>query len=184
MGVAAAVAAVVVSAYSANQQQQEQKKARRMQQRAYDDQKKAQGEQEAIHAQQRAAERRTQLREERVRRARVIQASANTGVANSSGELGAVGDLATQRGAALGFNSGLAMHGANISAYGQSAADALSSSQNHMVKANEWGQIGSLSLKLGSAAGSIFKSTSVTQPTTDAFGQNSYQGPVNADEWN
>lgn len=175
MGGAAAVVAVVVGAYSAHEQQQEQKKAREMQQKANEENRKVRAEQDAQNAAQRAAERRQQLREERVKRARVIQASANTGVANSSGEMGATGNLATQTGVQLGMNSGMAMHGAAMSAYSQNAADALTQANNHMVEANQWGQIGSLAFSFGANAGSIFGPNSAATPKNISPGNQSIQ---------
>lgn len=109
-------------------------------------QKRSQQEQKAVQAAQAAKERRAQIREERVRRAKVLQASENTGTAESSGASGAVGNLSTQLGANLGFNLGMQQSASNITALEQSAV-------NHMNTANMWGQVGSVSQSIFKAAG-------------------------------
>lgn len=87
-------------------------------------QSKMQAEQKAERAAQAARERRTQIREERVRRARILQAGENTGTEGSSGEAGALGSLSTNLGVNLGFNEGAINRANNIGLFQQSAADA------------------------------------------------------------
>ena len=148
-----AVASLAVTAYSAMQQADAQEEAKQQQQQATAEQRKAQQEQKAAQAAQAAAERRQQIREERVKRARLIQSSANTGVAMSSGEAGASGSLSTQLGSNLGFNTGQLNAAENISGFNQNAADFLSSASNSIQTANQWGQIGALSMNIFDKSG-------------------------------
>lgn len=87
------------------------------------EQRKVQNEQKALNFQAQAQERRNQVREERVRRSKLLQASENSGTADSSGEYGAMGSLATQLSSNLGINAGRAQAGSNIGGYLQNAAD-------------------------------------------------------------
>lgn len=148
-----AVIGAVISVYSYSEQRDAQKEARAAQQRAADEQTKARQEQQAQNSAQAAAERRAQLREERIRRARILQASANTGVIGSSGEMGAGANLSTQLASNVGFNKGALQSANNISAYNQSAADFMNSAQNSMNEANQWGQIGGLGMSIFQSAG-------------------------------
>ncbi len=118
-----------------------------------EEQRKARQEEKAQNAAQAANERRQQIREERVRRAKVIQQSQNTGVSDSSGELGSTSGLSTQLGANLGNNTGRLNSANNISGFAQNAADFNSQAENSLYKANMWGQIGSVSMSIFSAAG-------------------------------
>lgn len=144
MPAAVAVAALVVSAYSAYQQHE-----------AASDQRSAErkrvAEQKAVNAQQSAEERRRQIREERVKRARILQASEGTGVSDSSGVAGGTGGIATAMQSNIGQNLGLAMHTSNISDYMQQSADA-------QYKAQTWGAVQGLSNSVFSVtSGSLFK---------------------------
>lgn len=157
------VAGLAFSAYSTMQQQDAQDEARAQQEQANAENRKAREEQKAAQAAQSAAERRQQLREERVKRARLIQSSANSGVAMSSGEAGASGSLATQLGTNIGFNLGQQQAASNISAAGQNAADFLSSANNSISEANQWGTMASAGMSIFQQSGgfnTIFKSTS------------------------
>lgn len=85
---AAAVAVAAGSAYAANEQSKE----------AASERKKA-GKVSSAEQEARASEsRRQQIREERVRRATILQSSENTGVTSSSGQLGAISALGSQVG--------------------------------------------------------------------------------------
>lgn len=108
-------------------------------------QQKAQSVQKGVQAAQAATERRNQIREERVRRARLMQASQNTGTVSSSGEMGAIGGLSTQLGTNIGTNLAMKAAGQEISLYNQQASDAMFSAQ-------QAGQLFSL-------AGSVFGAT-------------------------
>lgn len=167
-----AAVSLVSGFVSAQNQADAQDEARRNQENANAEQRKARDEQKAAQAAQSAAERRTQIREERVKRARLLQSSANTGVTGSSGEAGAAGGLSTQLGTNIGFNLGQQQAASNISAAGQNAADFLSSANSNIVEANQWGQVAGLSMNIFDKAGgfnSIFKgSTQSPAPVRDA----------------
>lgn len=111
---AAAVAVAAGSAYAANEQASnaasDRKKA----------QKVGQAEQEAKSSEQR----RQQIREERVRRATIMQSSENTGVTSSSGQLGAISALGTQVGGNISSLSRQTESASAIGSLNQSAANA------------------------------------------------------------
>ena len=161
-----AAASLAVTAYSANEQQKAAEEAKSERQKAYNEQVKAQSEQKAMNAAQAAQEQRNQIREERIKRARIIQASENTGVGISSGVSGGTGSLSTQLGAGLGFNTGQVNKAAAISDNNQTAAGFLSSAENKIMQANQWGQIGSLGMSIFSQSGgfSNFKSKPTAAP--------------------
>ena len=92
-------------------------------------QKRARNEQQAQNRAQQMQERSNQIREERIKRARIMQASENTGTAGSSGEAGALGGMATQLGSNIGFNQGAIRAGEQISIFSQQAADSASNAQ-------------------------------------------------------
>lgn len=81
-------------------------------------------ETEAQNATRQAEERRKQIREARVRRARILQSSENTGAEGSSGELGALGNLSTAFSGALGESVGSKASGERMSGFLQDQADA------------------------------------------------------------
>lgn len=154
MGVetAIAVASLALTAVSTVKQIQGQQEAAR-------EGKKAQREQNAMNASRAAQERRQQIREERIRRARIQQSSENTGVTESSGQIGAEGGLATQLSGNVGFNRGQIRSAGMISDFQQNAQDAIDS-------ANLWGQVGQLSGSIFGAAGgfnTIFGSSQSAQ---------------------
>lgn len=153
MGTVGAVAAVIGGLYSASEQQEAKKEARSAQKKSLEEQKKARLEEKAANAARAAQERRQQIREERVKRARLIQASVNTGVADSSGALGAQGSLNTQLASNLGFNAGLQANADRASTYLQNAANYGADAQSAANKAEVWGQMRGLSM-------SIFQNTS------------------------
>lgn len=151
----AAWAALAVTVGSTAMQMENQRKAA-------GEQKDARKEQQAMNAAQAAQERRQQIREERIRRARILQSSANTGVSASSGEAGAVGGLATQLSGNVGFNRGQIRSAGMISDFQQNAQDAIDS-------ANLWGQVGQLSGSIFGAAGG-FNTIFGSQQTAQAAG--------------
>lgn len=119
---AAALAATAASAYEQRQQAKAAAKERKEQAAI------SSAEQQA----QQQGQRRQQLREERIRRAQILQASENTGVTASSGQLGSVSALGTntasnvaslsrQANAATGISSS-AQREANANLRGQEAA--------------------------------------------------------------
>lgn len=67
---------------------------------------------------------RNQVRQERVRRAQILQASQNSGVAESSGAIGGVSALGTQVGVNIGSSSRINNSNTAIGAFQQAASDA------------------------------------------------------------
>jgi hypothetical protein len=147
------IAGLALGAVSTIQQMEAASDAKSARNQAAEEQRKAQAEQKAMNAQQQAAARRQAIREERVKRARIMQASENTGTSFSSSEAGATGGLSTQLGGNLGFSLGQYNSAARMSDYGQSAANFLSSADNKMTQANMWGGVGSLGMSIFSQAG-------------------------------
>lgn len=148
MGWAIAAVVAVVGAAVSNDQQQ---KANYQQRLAGEEGKRIQREQQAQNAAQQAAERRKQIREERVRRARIIQASSNSGTEASSGELGAIGGLSTNLNSNIGQNLGAVQSANNISIFSQNISDLQGNAlkyQSNAALASNLGQIGS-SLAMG-----------------------------------
>ena len=128
-----------------------------------DMQRRAQSEQRAVVASQQANDRRAQIREERVRRARIMQSSENTGTSGSSGEVGAVGSIATQFFGNLGTSLAGAQSSANISNFQQSAADFNYSTQKSQQEASLFQQIGGLGKSIFEATYSPVGSASIPQ---------------------
>lgn len=117
------------------------------------EQAKVRSEQAALNAQQAANERRQQVREERIRRARVLSAAENTGTEGSSGALGAVGGFATQLGANIGTNLGQLFGTGRINQYSQSAADFGTAAQQAQSRQAGAQNLMGLSMSIFSAAG-------------------------------
>lgn len=133
---AVALVAAAGSAYQANQSRKD----------AAGERAKAENVNRAQRAQEAAQERRKLVREERVKRARILQAGANTGTEDSSGEYGALGGMATQLSSNLGFNAGTIARGRQASGFLQNAFD-------NEQDAQRWDSIGSVSSSIFSAAG-------------------------------
>lgn len=118
---AIATATVAVASYV------EAKEARGEQKAAVQEQAKVQGqiqsEQKAANVAAAANERRSQIRESRVRRARVMQSATNTGAYGSSGEFGALGALGTGLSSNVGSNLGQIQTANRVSDLGQTAAN-------------------------------------------------------------
>lgn len=156
LGIAAVVAAVgsaTAGIISGNQQ-------RAAARHAADLQREAQSEQVAQNTAKAAAERRQQVRDERIRIARVDQAAANTGTEGSSGALGAVGSIGTQTSNNVGINLGAIQAGNNISNLNQQAADSIFQGQQDASLAQN---VGSIFGALGSAAQSYGQSAYSTK---------------------
>lgn len=126
----AAVAAVGVGVASYKSVERARKEAAANYKEQAAAQTKVRSEQAALNAQQAAGERRQQIREERVRRAKLMQAAEATGTEGSSGELGALGGMATQLGANIGTNLGQLAGTGRINALTQQAADFGTAAQN------------------------------------------------------
>ena len=86
-------------------------------------QRQMQSEQKAANVSAAAAERRQQIREARVRRARIMQGAANTGTMGSSSAFGALGGISTNLGSNIGANLGSIQTANNLTDLGQTAAD-------------------------------------------------------------
>lgn len=114
-------------------------------------QEQVQKEQKAQNFEAAANEQRQKFREERIRRARIEQAAANTGTSGSSGEAGAIGSLSTQLNVNLGTNLSAIERGGRISALSQDAADAGGNAQI----ASQFAQWAPTTVRLGN---SIFTS--------------------------
>jgi len=140
--VAAAVGIAVVGTAASMQAAENMEDA---QYAAAQEQKKVQREQTASNAAQAAAERR------RVARARVLQTGAATGTVGSSGELGAIGSLATQFSSNIGSNLGSLQTANNISIFSQTAADFNSQAGALGQQSQMYGQIASMALSLNSS---------------------------------
>lgn len=148
-----AVASLAVGAASYVSSQESRKEASSNYANAAVEQRKAQSEQKALNAQRAANERRQQVREERVQRAKVLQASENTGTDGSSGEFGATGGLATQLGANIGTNLGQIAGANRISDLNQSAANFNSAAQSNLSSAQGAESLFGLSNSIFNAAG-------------------------------
>lgn len=120
---------------------------------ARDAQKKAQKVSQAEQAAQRQQQIRQQVRQDRVKRAQILQASENTGVALSSGSLGAQSVLGTQTQGNIGTINRAANSSNVIGDYMQDAADSN-------AKAANWQAVSSFA---GSVAG-----VSASQPGTQS----------------
>lgn len=157
MCIAAAIAAVAVvgTAYSIS----EQEKAKGKQKEAVKEQRKIRNEQKAQNEAQAAQERRKQLREERIRRAKILSTSQSAGATGSSGEAGALGGLSTQFATNLGANLGALNSAADISLFSQNAANFSSAADQAGANAQMGSQVASLAFQ----AGSLF---SASKPTT------------------
>jgi uncharacterized membrane-anchored protein YjiN (DUF445 family) len=106
--------AIAASPFASIEQQRQMRK----------EMQKASREQRANNEAEAARERRQQIREERIRRAQIINAAEQTGVSDSSGAIGSVAALATNLNSNLSMNQGRLERAQNISIFQQNAADA------------------------------------------------------------
>lgn len=148
----ASLAVGTASAVSANEARNE---AEFNAKQAADRDKLARGEQKAGNAQQTAMERRQQVREERVRRAKLLQSSTNTGTAGSSGEIGATGALATNLNSNIGQNLGSLQRAETISDLAQQSTDFKSAAQSSLTDAAQAESIFGLSTSIFNASGGV-----------------------------
>ena len=152
MGLETATIIAITSAVVGTASYVEAKEARGEQkaasERAAGQQKEARSVQEAANAQQAAMENRQQIREERVRRARIMQSAQNTGTAMSSGEFGSIGSLSTSLSSNIGANRGALQRGQQISALTQNAADFNLEAQNAGIDASNSQSLFSLSTSI------------------------------------
>ena len=169
MGIELAILAVAVAgtAYSIS----EQEKAKDKQKEAVREQGKIRNEQKAQNEAQAAQERRKQLREERIRRAKILSTSQAAGVTGSSGESGAIGGLSTQLSSNLGTNLGALNSASDISLFSQNAANYSSAADQANANAQMAGQVSSLAFQAApvlSKANSLFSAPKPTTPTPKA----------------
>lgn len=157
-GIIGAVAAVAGTAASVVQGN----KARADARAASDKQQSAANEVQAQNAQQLAEAQRQQIRDDRVKQARVMQGATNSGADLSSGELGAVGALATNLSNNQEQSLGAAQRSQTISDLNQSAANDLFSSRQDS-------QLGSEFASFGQVGGSIFGASAKTPSGAKAF---------------
>lgn len=148
-----AIGSLAVGAYGAIEGQAQRKEARSRQEQAQREGEKIQGETRAQNAAQAAAERRSQIREERVRRGRIMQSAENTGAAASSGEFGAIGALGTNLATNIGSNLGRIGSAERTSQYAQNAATFTGQANDALSAAKGADQLFSLSGSIFSAAG-------------------------------
>lgn len=149
MGVATilAIASLVVAAGSAYVAHKDSVAAARAQRQASQT-----AQAQNVVAQQ--AQIRDQVRQDRIRRAQIMQASANTGTLGSSGELGGIASLDSQTGANIS--------GINTTANTQSAISGFQNqAQSELQKAETWSSVG----QLASSSFNIFSSTPGYQKT-------------------
>jgi hypothetical protein len=163
--VIAAIAAVVGTVSSISSQMDAKKAAGR----SAEEQRKAQNEQRAVASRQAAEEKRKQVREERVRRAKILQGAENTGTEGSSGEAGALGSLATQLSSNIGSNIGAARSGALIGGFNQSAADFSFDASKSMQEAGQWSQLAGIGGNIFEASGGFSKTKTASDPFTDFY---------------
>lgn len=155
----AAVAVAGASSYEANQQAK----------KAAEKEEEAQKVSAAEQAAQQTAQTRAQIREERVRRAQILQASENTGVTGSSGALGSTGALQTTVGSNLAAASRQAASAQAITGLQQEAADYRSKGRDIQAQ----GQMISGALNAGS---SLFGAYEASQAATAAQQQTQQGG--------
>lgn len=149
MGVEVAIAVVSLATVAAGAYEQS-----RQAKSAAKDRKEAGRVAQAEQAAQMNQSRRAQVREERVRRAQVLQSAQNTGVSQSSGELGATSALGSLIGGNLAGMNRQQNTASAIGNLGQSAADAE-------IKGATWGAVSGVAGSIfGMSAGSLTKQSS------------------------
>lgn len=154
--IALVTAAVIgAAAYVSSEKSRKEAKAYYAQQATA--QRAVRSEQAALNAQQAANERRQQIREERVRRAKILQAAEGTGTEGSSGELGATGGLTTQLGAGIGTNLGQLAGVGRINALQQTSADFGTAAQNALNNQAKYQNRFNLSMSIFQSAGGFGK---------------------------
>ena len=162
-----AIAGAAVAVYGASQQASARREARDAAESSARKQDQIRAEQKAAQMGQAANEQRQQIREERVRRARIMQSAENTGSAESSGELGAIGVLSTNLSSNLGFNAGSVARGNRVSGLAQDAANLNFAGQAAASEAANMGQLASFGGSIFNAAGGFGGITKSPPGTVD-----------------
>lgn len=171
MGLEVATLSLIVAGAGTVASVKNQMDARSSAAAAADQQRRAQSEQRAVVASQQAADRRAQIREERVRRARLLQGSENTGTAFSSGETGGVGNIATGYFSNLGTSLGSEQSAANISTFQQNAANFNYETQQSLQESQMFTQLTHLSSNIFDMSAKNNKIIPTT-PSTSSSGPN------------
>lgn len=129
----------------------------------------ARGEQKAANAAQAAQERRNQIREERVRRAKILQASENTGVSGSSGETGAIGGMSTALSSNIGANLGSIQRANTLSDVSQNIANFEGAFRQAQQQQQMGNQLFSMGTSIFGAAGGFGANTPSAGASTSTF---------------
>lgn len=148
IGAVAAVAGIGASVVAGNQQRAAARHAQDMQEQAA-------GLQRAGQAQQQAEQAREQYRQDRVRRARILQSAENSGAEYGSGEIGATGSLQTQYATNQGSITGTYQRNVQI---GNDLSEANQSIFQGQQRASFTSNIGSIFTGVGSLANSYASS--------------------------
>lgn len=157
----AAVAVAGASSYEANQQAKAAAKK----------DEEAQEVSAAEQAAQQTAQTRAQIREERIRRAQILQSSENTGVTGSSGALGSIGALQTTVGTNLAAASRQAASAQAITGLQQEAADLRSKGRDVQAQ----GQLASSAISAGSSLFDAYDAAQAAQASQQKTQQGGYQ---------
>lgn len=161
MGAEVATIGLVVAAVGAASSIYGQVESSRQASKAAKSQKEAQEVSAAQQRVEQAEQRRQQVRQERIKRAQIEQASANTGVSGSSGELGSVSALGTNMGNNLAISSGRTVAANAITGLNQATASA----QSRGATAGAIGSLGSAAMGLGIQAGALSAADSLFGPS-------------------
>ena len=158
----AAIAAVAATGYSIQQQQE----AKKEQKKVAKEQRKIQSEQRAQNEAAASQERRKQLREERIRRSKILASSEAVGAAGSSGEVGALGGLSTTLSSNFGTNLASLNSAANISLFSQNAANFSSAADQANANAQMGGQVAGLAFQAAPVLEKARSLFAASKPTT------------------
>lgn len=148
-----AIIGLAVSAGGIIAGQAQARSAQRSSRAAADEASRVRAEEEAQGSRSAAQERRQQIREERIKRAQIMNQAELTGTSDSSGEMGATGGMSQQLGSNLGMNQGSILRGQRISGFLQNQANFMSAAQSSQARAGTYRQVGQLGGSLFSAAG-------------------------------
>jgi hypothetical protein len=134
-------------------------------QKAKSEQKKIAATQNASNRQAQVEEQRQKVREERIRRARILQAGEAGGTSGSSGELGALGSMSTQLQSNIGSSLGRIQNAQTATG----AQQKIASAQNNTQMANFLSGAVNMGVDM---SGSIFKNP---DPLGDFINANNLQ---------
>lgn len=179
MGITAAVVATVATVASTVVQMQAAKKAQRLQEEANRQRKEASDISLAQSENVERARRRQRIREERVRRAQIIQGASNAGVGESSGQIGSISVLGTNTGTAIAQSFAGRRARSGIAAANQRAVDLDTSAQNAITRGALFASaIGAFSTAVGGVAKSGLFSSPSTPAVVNYNGRGDYPGTI------